>query len=311
MNNESNTNFQYKSYTAHKNSYQVNEHDEKEFLLYRDWYNTGTVDVWRHTRMLSHIDPLLTAYPSADWLTVADGRWGTAARYIEMKGGKALATDIDDRLLQTAVQHGLLREYRNENAEKLSFHDDAFDFAYCKESFHHFPRAYVALYEMLRVSKIAVIITEPRDWLPPPFTRRIMQLIKHSIKKLLNMEIAHPDSGNYEPIGNYVFTVSERELQKIALGLSLPAVAFRNFQDVYLEGVEQEKQSDNGPLLKKLKSKLFVNNVLRFIRIEKTNHITGIIFKTPVSGELRRQLSVMGFTIVDLPRNPYLDNMPI
>ena len=308
MDKESNTNFQYKSYTAHKNSYQVNEHNEKEFLLYKDWYNNGTVDVWRHTRMLSHIDPILTSYPSAGWLAVADGRWGTAARYIEMKGGKALATDIDDRLLKNAVQHGLLKEYKNENAEQLSFHDNEFDFSYCKESFHHFPRPYIALYEMLRVSRNAVIITEPRDWLPPPFTRRIMQLVKHGMKKILKMEIAHSDSGNYEPIGNYVFTVSEREFQKIALGLNLAAVAFKNLHDVYLEGVEQEKLSANGPLLKKLKLRLWINDVLQFLRIEKTNHITAILFKTIISDDCRRQLNTTGFTVIDLPSNPFIDN---
>ena len=309
MNKLENSNFEYKSYSIHQNTYKENEFDEKELLLYKDWFNNGTVDVWRHKRMLSHIDVMLSAYPSSVWLTVGDGRWGTSARYINLKGVKALATDIDDRLLKCAVQHGLLQYYKNENVEKLTFHDNEFDFAYCKQSFHHFPRAYIGLYEMLRVSKIAVIITEPRDWLPAPFMRRLIQIIKHNIKKLLNIEIAHSDLGNYEPIGNYVFTVSEREIQKIALGLNLPMVAFKNLQDVYLEGVEHEKQSDNGPLLKKLKSKLFRNRMLRFFLIEKTNNITAIIFKTSIPEELRKKLNVAGFNIIDLPRNPYLDNL--
>ena len=303
-NNEERLNYHYESYISHSQTYLDSEID-REYLIYRDWFSNGTVDVWRHERMLRHIDVLLEAYPNANWLAIADGRWGTAARYIERKGGIALATDLDDRLLKIAVERGILRRCKNENAENLSFHDSEFDFAYCKEAFHHFPRAYIAIYEMLRVSKIAVIVTEPRDWLPAPFSRRVIQLVKNSLKKALNIEIPHPDSGNYEPIGNYVFTVSEREIQKIALGLHLPTVAFKNLQDAYIEGVENESISTNGPLFRRLKLSIFYNQVLQFIGVQKTNRITAIIFKTTIPEGLRNKLRTTGFTIVDLPRSPF------
>src|SRR5207237_899676 len=56
--------------------------------------------------------------------------------------------------------------------------------------------------------------------------------------------------------------ISEREMQKIALGLNLPAVAFKTFHDVYIEGVEKEKLNSNGPLFKKIKRKIIINNLL-------------------------------------------------
>jgi ubiquinone/menaquinone biosynthesis C-methylase UbiE len=299
-----NSNYQFESYAAHSEIYKEIK-IENDFLIYKDWFNNGTVDVWRHIRMFKHIDPLLKTYINAKWLSVADGRWGTATRYILSKGGNALATDIDISLLNIAVKNEILKECKNENAEKLSFQDNSFDFSYCKESFHHFPRAYIGLYEMLRVSKIAVIITEPRDWLPAPFFRKILQFTKICFKKLLRIEVKHPDTGNYESIGNYVFTVSEREIEKIALGLHLPSVAFKNFQDIYIEGVENEALISDGPLLKRIHRKLFLNRMLQLLYIEKTNHITAIIFKVQIPEDLRKLLNEDGFYIVDLPSNPY------
>jgi ubiquinone/menaquinone biosynthesis C-methylase UbiE len=304
LRNVGNENYQFISYAAHSKTYNE-DIIEKDFLIYNDWLYNGTVDVWRHIRMFQNIDPLLKIYENYKWLSVADGKWGTATRYIISKGGDALATDIDTRLLEIAVEKGLLKECKKENAEKLSFKDNSFDFSYCKEAFHHFPRAYIGIYEMLRVSKIAVVITEPRDWLPVPFARKIMQFFKNLIKKFLRIKVKHSDTGNYEPIGNYVFTVSEREIEKIALGLHLPHIAFKTFQDVYIEGVEKEMIVSEGPIFKKIQRKLFINRILNFLTIEKTNHITAIIFKIEIPKELRKLLNDSGYEIIDLPSNPY------
>ena len=299
-------NYQYKSYAAHSNTYKQTEVElEEEFQVYKDWFRNDTVDLWRHLRMFKHLDLLLKFYAESKWLSVSDGRWGTATRYLNSKGVKALATDIDVKLLKIAVEKKLIKEYKYENAENLSFKDNEFDFSYCKESFHHFPRAYIALYEMLRVSKVAIVITEPRDWLPSPIVRKLMQTVKNCFKKLLFIDLKHTDTGNYESIGNYIFTVSEREVEKIALGLHLPTIAFKNFQDVYLKGVEKEMVSQNGPLLKKIKIKILLNHLLQFFLIEKTNHITAIIFKVKPKEELKYLLKKNGFNVIDLPSNPY------
>ena len=302
MNNPS---FYEISYQIHEKSYSEVD-KQKEIELYKNWFNNNTVDIWRHLRMLDFLDIFIDLFPSAKWLTVGDGRFGTSAIYIGRKGSNVLPSDIDVSLLKIAKEQAMIKDYCYANAEKLPFDKDAFDFTFCKEAYHHFPRAYLALYEMLRVSSTAVMLTEPRDWLPSPVPRRLLQAAKHFIKNISGQKPSHPDAGNYEPVGNYVFTISEREFQKIASGLNLPAVAFKSFHDVYLEGVEKEKINSNGPLFKKIKKKIMINRLLRLFGIEKTNRIIAILFKKSISETLRGKLETSGFTIIDLPKNPYV-----
>ena len=51
-----------------------------------------------------------------------------------------LVTDISSNLLKEAKDIGYISKYKQENAESLSFQDDEFDYVFCKESYHHFPR---------------------------------------------------------------------------------------------------------------------------------------------------------------------------
>jgi ubiquinone/menaquinone biosynthesis C-methylase UbiE len=278
--------------------------------LYKNWFDSGTVDVWRHLRMFSLIDPLLEEFKGATWLTVGDGTYGTASIYIQRKGGQALPIDIHVSLLETAKEHGLIADFKKENAEAISFEDNSFDFSFCKESYHHFPRPFIALYEMLRVSRRAVVLCEPADWLPSPMPRRILQLMKNRLKKSLHKKVPHSDTGNYEEIGNYVYSISERELQKVALGLNLPTVAFKRFHDVYIEGVEFEKADDKSPLLKKIKKDISRNELLCRLGLGTKAQMTAIIFKEKPSPALREKLETSGFEVIDLPENPYLNAQP-
>jgi hypothetical protein len=165
----------------------------------------------------------------------------------------------------------------------------------------------VALYEMIRVSKRAVVLIEPADWLPSPVPRRILQSLKNSVKKTLGRAIPHPDSGNYEPVGNYVYNVSEREIQKCALGLHLSTVAFKRFHDIYFEGAEFEKLDQNGELLRKMRRDLFKNDLLCKLGLSVQNHIAAVIFKEPPAESLRGKLRAAGYDVVDLPKNPHLN----
>ena|SRR2546421_4113902 len=275
--------------------------------LYRNWFESDTVDLWRHLRMLSCLDPLLAEFPGARWLTVGDGTYGTSSIYIAKQDGDALPVDINVSLLEVARQNGIIRDYKKENAEALSFPADSFDFAFCKEAYHHFPRPVLALYEMLRVSRTAVILVEPADWLPSPVPRRILQSVKNQLKKLFKRDVPHPDTGNFEPIGNYVYNVSEREIQKIALGLNLPAVAFKRFHDVYIEGVEFEKADDQSKLLRKTRSGISRNDLLSRLGLSSQNHIAAVIFKTPPESSVRKKLNDAGYQVIDLPKNPYFN----
>src|SRR5213075_2707793 len=105
----------------------------------------------------------LEGFPESSWVTIGDGRCASDARYIRSCGRSVLATDIAPQLLRVAKERGAIDDYRAENAESLSFVDEQFDFALCKEAYHHFPRPMIALYEMLRVARVGVVLIEPYD----------------------------------------------------------------------------------------------------------------------------------------------------
>jgi SAM-dependent methyltransferase len=217
-----------------------------------------------------------------------------------------MATDIDISFLDYAFKNKLISNYKYANAEQLPFVDNEFDFSFCKQAYHHFPRPIIAVYEMLRVSKKAVVLVEPADWLPSPVARRFIQILKRAIKKGIGKTNPHHDEGSYETVGNYVYTISEREMEKIALGLNLPMIAFKRFQDVYYEGVEEEMYAANGPFLKKIKRKLLLNKLLNILHLNKQNNMTCIIFKEMPEKNVLNDLKSNGFKIIPLPRNPYL-----
>ncbi len=300
----------------HKLSYSRHEQEHPahgkllSLELYKNWFDSGTVDVWRHLRMFSLIDPLLEEFKGASWLTVGDGTYGTASIYIGRKGGQALPIDIHVAMLETAKEQGMIADFRKENAEAISFEDNSFDFSFCKEAYHHFPRPFIALYEMLRVSRRAVVLCEPADWLPSPLPRRLLQLMKNRIKKSLNKKVPHSDTGNFEEIGNYVYSISERELQKVALGLNLPTVAFKRFHDVYIEGVEFEKADEQSALLRKIKKDISKNDLLCRLGLSTKAQMMAVIFKEAPSSALRARLATVGFEVIDLPENPYLNRQP-
>ncbi len=116
------------------------------------WFREDTVDHWRHARMYEPAKAFL--HNSAlTWLTVGDGRYGLDSIRLRRLGCRSvLPTDIGDAFLAEARLQGLIDDYRVEDAERMSFADDSFDMVFCKESYHHFPRGPLALYEMVRVA---------------------------------------------------------------------------------------------------------------------------------------------------------------
>ena len=278
----------------------------------RTWLHADTVDSWRHQRMYRSIDPLLLSYPEAKWLTVGDGRYGNDAHYIQQKGPSVLATDISDLLLREAKEIGYVADWRRENAESLSFSDEEFDFVLCKESYHHFPRPMVALYEMIRVAKKGVILIEPNDH-EIIFPRKITLFLSHLLFRFLikwverfsGKEI-YSGFGGYEPAGggNYIFTISEREIEKVALGLNLEAVAFKGVNDCYIEGVEYEKLHNDSKLYRRVKSSIERADFLCKLGVRRASFLVAIIFKETPVGECMKALKKDRFRVVQLPRNP-------
>ena len=99
---------------------------------------------------------------SCSWLTIGDFT-GVEAMYLTEQGQKAMASDISDVYIKEAHRLKLIDAYDRINVEQIEYGEDAFDYVLCKESFHHFPRAYLGLYEMIRVAKKGVVLIEPTD----------------------------------------------------------------------------------------------------------------------------------------------------
>jgi len=269
------------------------------------WLQPGTINHWRFERIYKLVDPLLAQAPGANWLTVGDGRYGLDAQYLIAHGAQALPTDISDMLLSEAKKAGLIDEYRKENAESLSFADESFDYVFCKESYHHFPQPMKALYEMLRVARQAVIMIEPNDQtIVQGGVAVLSRMLKDTVKRALGRPI---DYHGFEISGNYAYSISRREMEKVALGAGMHVVAFSAINDYYLPGVEFEPSDPGNPLFRKIAGKIRRYDSLCRLGISQPGLLAVVLFKQAPTPGLRASLSRQGFNLVDLPRNPYLN----
>jgi SAM-dependent methyltransferase len=258
--------------------------------------NHNTINRWRGERLYKCIDPLLKMYPESEWLTVGDFYYGSDAQYIQSKGHKAVATDIDDIFLKKGKEIGYIENYSRENAESLSFDDESFDFVLCKETFHHLPRPYIGLYEMLRVSKVGIILIEPYDrFINATPIEKIGNWMLKKIKGIMH--------DLYEPSGNYKYSTSKREIEKIALGLNLPNIAFKYVNDYYRDGLGIEFKEKDDKVLNKIKSQILLRDILWKFRLFPPTFLISVIFKMDINPKL---LVDNGYEIIRLTTNPYL-----
>jgi len=297
-------NFQEKSYRRHYEHSKIYIPGSEKEATAKTWFEKDTVDAWRHRRMYQVLDPILIADPKAKWLTVGDGRFGSDAKYILEKGCDALASDISDLLLKEAKDIGYIHEYKMENAEALSFKDSEFDYVLCKESYHHFPRPMIALYEMLRVASKGVLLIEPNDLcmknkISIILFKNMINIIKLLLRRKTNRH-------SFEESGNYVYSISKREIEKVALGLNYKIVAFKGINDVFFAGVELEKLSEKGPLQRKVRVIINIVNFLCKLGFMDYGLLAAIIFKKEPSEELLKKLAKNGYEIMHLPENPYI-----
>jgi ubiquinone/menaquinone biosynthesis C-methylase UbiE len=286
-------------YDNHQNEWNDIISNESRFLHASSWFNKKTLDYWRHARIRNTINPLVKNGVNNKWLTIGDGRFGTDANYLIANGiNDVMATDISDTLLKIGCEKGFIKKYSAQNAEALTFSDEEFDYVYCKESYHHFPRPYIAIYEMLRVAKYAIALTEP--------VQQKQTLLIQMLKNIIGKEIT---SHYFEPVGNYVYTISIPEIEKLMLGIGLRYYAYLSINDHYQCGIE------NIPIyggtfkdyLKRfaLKGIIKIKDLFSQIGLINSNLVTIIIFKQMPSQVQILDLKTGGFKCVLLPKNPY------
>jgi SAM-dependent methyltransferase len=255
----------------------------------------STVGAWRHRRLLEAVLGFAKPFPDALWLTVGDGRYGSDAAFLKRHGIRAIASSITDATLRQAKAAGYIEEYRVENAEHLSFADESVGFVLCKESYHHFPRPPVALYEMLRVAKHAVILIEPMDE-----SRRILDAAKAMAKRLIGRETMV-----FEPSGNFLYRLNPRELGKLLCAINQPGFALRRMNDCYMPRFEKANAFGTwGGWL----SRQMVNAQDLCCRLGLLSWGIGVfvIFKSDPVPAMLSAADGGGFSVVRLPDNPYI-----
>ncbi|MBT4652042.1 MAG: methyltransferase domain-containing protein [Candidatus Pacebacteria bacterium] len=278
-----------------KNKYLKQEKHHNKILGRKyPWDNADSVDSWRHKRMHQLINPFLEK-KGKKWLTVGDGGFGREAHYIEKMGGDAVASDIAAKPLIIAKKRRYIKKYKKVNAEKMPFKNGSFNYVLCKESYHHFPRPIISLYEMIRVSRDASILIEPND---------VMKR-KISLKNFLSIENINNYIDRFEISGNYVYQISRREMIKVAYGLELPLIAFKGIDDHYIEGVESEIFDKKGKKYKKIKFVLKILNILYKLRLRDRSILAIIFFKRTPNKDVLNKLMKDNYNLHFLKNNPY------
>lgn len=254
-----------------------------------------SLDNWRHTRMLDFVKPLLRELPGSSWLTVGDGRYGSDAAYLLQAGASATASSLTDERLRHAHDRGHIKDFRAENAERISLGDGEVDFVLCKEAYHHFPRPPVALYEMLRVARVGAVLIEPMDN-PRPFDK---------LKTLLKRAVRGDGEVFFEPSGNFIYRINVREVGKLMTAMGGLTLAVRPFNDFFHPGLGacDARGWNRGRLLTDLG--IAVQDLLCRLRLTGWGLCATVVFKGQADAQLLRALRAAGFQLIELPRNPH------
>lgn len=288
------------SYRHHSDHWKAIIEDKNWQKLVASWFDKSTADYWRHMRMYEAAGYLARS-KDEQWLTVGDGQYGLDSVRLRERGiGSILPTDIAEASLKEAKSLGVIDDYRVENAERLGFADGSFDYVFCKEAFHHFPRPFLALYEMLRVARKGVVLVEPQE----P-TESLLRRLLYLARKLAGRQ-KHFDQTRYEDSGNYIYSVSQRDIEKLCLGIDLPCVAFKGLTDFYVKGVEFEPAAFSSRKFLKMRTVIFLHGILVALGLSQHSVLMSCIFKQAPSPQVRRSFAAGGWRIIDLPRNPYI-----
>jgi SAM-dependent methyltransferase len=308
------------SYRKHIDEWARDLADPQRDEIRESWFRDDTVGFWAAWRKYQAVDAF-AADPDGVWLTVGDGRYGLDSITLKRKGIKhTIPSDIAEEPLRVARERGLIDAYYVENAEGLSFSDESFDYVFCKESYHHFPRPMIALYEMLRVAREAVVLVEPNDVQRSWLTRVMLAPASMLVDRVLVREagaVVAPSAGankekydvtaDYEPVGNYNYGVSKREMMKVALGLNLPAIAYKGLNDFYVKGCESEPAGWRSKTYRKVRLMILLQDVISRLHVRDWGVLMIIVFKRLPDKDVIQNLRQSRWTFLRLPRNPYAE----
>ena len=282
--------FTHSSYNRHSKEYERDVTDPSRIAL---------ADAWFKPSLQNHFGDRLGYelggfFKDRTVVTIGDGRGGLDSVRLQERGATSvLPTDISPHLLEKAKKDGRISDYRVENAERLSFPDNSFDFTFMKETFHHCPRPWLAFYEMLRVCRTGVVLVEPQDQSGTPYDK-----LRH---------LRSPDKipGEYEDVGNFVFRLSLAELIKVAMGVDLPCIAYRYETFAYVAGVEHLPVNAFSTKALRYRAIRIVRQLAAAVGLIRPLILLAIVFKTePKEAEIA-WLETHGWEVRQLQRNPH------
>jgi len=273
------------------------EKDEAQALRKRSWLMMDTLDAWRHAEMLR---PLIgISQKESSWLTIGDGRYGSDARLLKTYYKDVCASDYWVELLSRVQEYGIDLRWKRINAEMIEEADKSYDYVLAKECLHHLPRPYMAIYEMLRVSRKGVAIIEPCD---------SVQYWKEIVKFILG-RVSSLDGYWFEPVGNFGYSFTIRDFEKIQLGLGRQYIASRHIGDFYHQAFE-EMQCIGRTRAERLTSLVVrtyikIINLLTQLKLMKPRLVMTLLLKEVPTSEEICELRRNGWKVKRLPINPY------
>ena len=295
-------------YDKHDKQYREYKNDKEKSKVAKSWLDQQSLDYWRHNRMLKLIRPFIQK--NEKWLTIGDGRYGSEAAWLKRNGIDCHSSDMHTNLLEDAHKKGLIDSFSKQNAENLDFEANSFDYVLIKETLHHLPRPWLAIYESFRVSRKGVIIIEPNDPYPYSNILRILFVkFKNLLKRFLRKKVFKDEYG-FEEVGNFIYSINTRELEKFLLWIHKTDIASTNLNDHHFKNIEFV--SIKGRTIKeklismKLKTIIFFKDILSNLSLLNFSIGLVILFKDKPSSEIIDKLKKSNWKYKELPINPYL-----
>jgi len=259
------------------------------------------IDAWCHNRMYDFLKPIYCNYADKKWLTIGDS--GADAFAYKQRGVESVvASSLSSSRLELLKENGLLDgvEIKSLNAEESNESDESFDVVTCKEAYHHFPRAAIGFYELLRIAKYVVAYDEPCD------DGRVYPLnkLRTIVKRVLRGQDS--DTQKFEPAGNFIYRLSVHETIKMATALQIPMVAYKFCNNFFVYSLADKSQSAKFAWFL-IKSGICLQTLLCKLKLMMWGRVILFVFKEMPDAQTISDLRQAGFRIESIPRNPYME----
>lgn len=159
---------------------------------------------------------------------------------------------------------------------------------------------------MARVARKGVILMEPQDPVSKMSFLLFMVNVLEKIRPGSSMKI-WKNRFSYEKVGNFVYKVSEREIEKFAAGLNLPFIAIKSINpNFWFQGSNEIPADKKNKVFRKIYFKKKVLDFLGKIGVIPYQTLCLAILKEMPSESEKTALKSNGYKLIEIPKNPYI-----